>query len=53
MKGKVTIDTIVKGDRMYQTADQLSEIMNESFKFIFREEEAFIKINVTEVHEGF
>ena len=35
MKCKEAIDKIVKGKRTYQTAEELSEVMNESFKSIF------------------
>ena len=52
MKCKGTIDKIVKGEKTYQTAEELSGIMNESFKLVFTEE-AFTEPNITEAQEGF
>ena len=40
-KCKETIDKIIKGEKIYQTAEGLSEIMNENFKSIFTEEETY------------
>ena len=37
MKCKKGIDKIVKVEKTYQTAEELSEIMNESFKSVFTE----------------
>ena len=52
MKCKETIDKIVKGERTYQTAKELSEVMNESFKSVFTVEGAFIEPNTIEAQEG-
>ena len=41
MKCKETIDKIIKGGKTYQTAEELSEIMNESFKSVFTVEGQF------------
>ena len=38
---KETIDKVRKEGRTYQTAEEISEIMNESFKTVFTEEEEF------------
>ena len=46
MKSKETIDKIIKGGKTCQTTEELSEIMNESFKSVFTEEEAFTKPNM-------
>ena len=48
MKCKETIDKIIKEVKTYQTAEELSEIMNESFKSVFTVEEQFIEPNTTE-----
>ena len=48
MKCKETIDKIIKGGKIYQTAEELSEIMNESFKSVFTVEGQFIEPNMTE-----
>ena len=54
MKRKETIDKIVKGEKTtYQIAEELSEIMNESFKSIFTEAGPFAEPNMAEAHEGF
>ena len=53
MKYKETIDKIVKGEKTYQTAKELSEIMNKSFKFVFTEDKAFTEPNMAVMHEGF
>ena len=57
INGKVkcteTIGKIGKGEKTCQTAEQLCEIMNESFKSVFSEKEAFTEPNMTEAHEGF
>ena len=53
MKCKGTIDKIIKKGKTYQTAEELSEIMNVSFKSVFTVEGAFIEPNMTEVQEGF
>ena len=53
MKCKKGIDKIVKGEKTYQTAEELSEIMNESFKQVFTEEEAFTEPSMIEAQEGF
>ena len=42
MKCKETIDKIIKGEKTLQTAEELSEIMNESFKSVFTVEGTFI-----------
>ena len=52
MKCKETIDKIVKGERTYQAAKELSEVMNESFKSVFTIEGAFIEPSTTEAQEG-
>ena len=52
MKCKETIDKIVKGERTYQKAEELSEVMNESLKSVFTVEGAFIEPNTTEAQEG-
>ena len=52
-KCKETIDKIEKAEKTYQTAEELSEIMNESFKSVFTVEGAFIEPNMTEIQEGF
>ena len=41
MKCKETIDKIIKGGKTYQTAEELSEIMNDSFKSVFSVEGQF------------
>ena len=53
MKCKETIDKIIKGGKTYQTAEELSEIINESFKSVFTVKEAFTEPNMTEAQEGF
>ena len=53
MKCKKIIDKIVKGENTYQTAEELSEIINESFKSVLSEEEAFTEPNMTKAHKGF
>ena len=50
---KETIDKIVKEEKIYQTAEELSEIMNDSFKSVFSEEGTFIEPNMTEAQGGF
>ena len=45
MKCKETIDKMVKGEKSYQTAEELSEFINESFKSVFT---VFIEPNMTE-----
>ena len=52
MKCKETIDKMINGEKTYQTAEELSEIMNESFKQIFTEEEAFTEPSMIEAWEG-
>ena len=52
MKSTETIDKIVKGGKTYQAAEELSEIMNESFKQVFTEEEAFTEPSMIEAWEG-
>ena len=52
MKRKETKDKIIKGGKTYQTAEELSEIMNESFKSVFTVEEQFIEPNTTEAEGG-
>ena len=41
MTSKGTIDKIIKEGVTYQTAEEISEIMNKSFKTVFMEEEEF------------
>ena len=53
VKCKETIDKIVKGEKTYQTAEELSEIMKESFKSVSTKEEAFTEPNMAEAQEGF
>ena len=36
MTGKETIDKLTKEGRVYQTAEEMSELMNESFRSVFR-----------------
>ena len=48
MKYKEAIDKIVKEGKTYETAKELSEIMDESFKSAFSEEKAFTEPNMTE-----
>ena len=52
MKCKGIIDKIVKGEKTYQTAEELELCMRTS-KSVFSEEEAFTEPNVAEAHEGF
>ena len=47
MKCKETIDKIVKGEKTFQTAEELSEIMNESFKSVFTVKGVFTEPNRT------
>ena len=53
MKSTETIDKIVKGRKTYQPTEELSEIMSESFKRVFTEEEAFTEPSMIEAREGF
>ena len=53
VKCKETLDKIIKGGKTYQTAEELSEIMNESFKSIFTVDGTFIEPNMMEAQEGF
>ena len=48
MKCKETKVKIIRGGKTYQTAKELSEIMNESFKSVVRVEGTFIEPNMTE-----
>ena len=41
-------ETIVRREITYQPAEELSEAVNESFKSVFREEEAFTEPIMTE-----
>ncbi|MPC34740.1 hypothetical protein E2C01_028141 [Portunus trituberculatus] len=47
MKNKETIKEIIKGGKKYQTAKEMSEIMNESSKTAFTEKEEFTETNRT------
>ena len=53
MKCKETIDKMINGEKTYQTAEELSEIMNKSFKSVFTVKGAFIEPNMTEAQKGF
>ena len=52
MKCKETIDKMINGEKTYQTAEELSEIMNKSFKSVFTVKGAFIEPNMTEAQGG-
>ena len=45
INGKMTetITKLIKGNMMYEISEEMSELMNESFKSVFNEEGEFIK----------
>ena len=49
---KETIDKISKGDKTYCKAEEMSEIMNESFKSVFKMEEEFDGESIGGENEG-
>ncbi len=51
MTSRETINKIVKEGRIYQTAEKMSEIMNESFRSVFNVEADFTEPN-KEVWQG-
>ena len=52
MSNKETIDKLIKGDNVYETAQEMSEIMNESFKSVFILEENFEEPNIEVQQQG-
>ena len=52
MKSRETIDKLIKGDKAYETAQEMSELMNESFKSVFTLEETFTEPNTEVQRQG-
>ena len=52
MKSRETIDKLEREGRIYETAKETSELMNESFKSVFNVEEEFVESIVEERQEG-
>ncbi len=52
MSCKETIDKLIEGDNVYETAQEMSEIMNESFKSVFTLEENFEEPNFEVQQQG-
>ncbi len=53
MASRETIDKIVKGERLYQTAEEMSVIMNEYFRSAFIVDVDFIEPNEEVWQEGY
>ncbi|MPC20598.1 hypothetical protein E2C01_013551 [Portunus trituberculatus] len=45
MTSREIITKLIQGNRTYETLEEISELMNESFKSVFNEEGEFIKPN--------
>ena len=52
MISKETIDKLIKGDKTYETAEEMSELMNDSFRSVFTLEGTFTEPSIQPQQEG-